>query len=213
MKTEDFVSLLATGVTPVRAGEAQRRYALALTWGGLGTILMMLMLLGVRQDLEQAIYLPMFWFKLAFPLCLAGAALMAASRLSRPGMPLGHVLLALAAPVVVVWLMAAVALLNAAPDERMVNLLGLTWAKCPWLISMLSVPTFIGTLWAMKGLAPTRPALSGAAAGLLASTVSTVVYALHCPEMSIPFLATWYLIGMLIPALVGALLGTRCLKW
>jgi hypothetical protein len=213
MKTDDFVTLLATGVVPVNSGETRRRYVLALFWGGLGSALLMLLFLGVRKDLSQAINLPMFWLKLAFPLCLAGAALIAATRLSRPGVPLGHVLFALLIPVAIIWGMASRSLLNAAPDERMALLLGQTWAVCPLLIAMLSVPTLIGTFWAMKGLAPTRPALAGAAAGLLASTVATVVYAMHCPEMGAPFLATWYLVGMLTPTLIGGVLGMRILRW
>ena len=65
----------------------------------------------------------------------------------------------------------------------------------------------------MKGLAPTRLALAGAAAGLLAGAGGALIYALHCPEMAAPFLAIWYLLGMLIPTAVGALLGPRLLRW
>jgi hypothetical protein len=92
-------------------------------------------------------------------------------------------------------------------------LLGQTWAVCPHLIAMLSAPVFVGTVWPMKGLAPTKPVLAGAAAGMLAGAVATVVYALHCPEMAAPFLATWYLLGMAIPTAVGAALGPRLLRW
>jgi hypothetical protein len=213
MKTDDFVSLLATGAEPVEPGTTARRYALALGWGGLGAMSLMAILLGVRADLAEAVRLPMFWVKLGFPVCLAVAALYATTRLSRPGVPLGRVPAALVAPVIVVWLMAAYALLGASPDERLAMLLGKTWTVCPFLIALLSLPVFGGTLWAMKGLAPTRPALAGAAAGLLAGAVATAVYALHCPEMAAPFLATWYLFGMLIPTTAGALLGPYFLRW
>ena len=47
----------------------------------------------------------------------------------------------------------------------------------------------------------------------IAAVVATAVYALHCPEMAAPFLATWYLAGMLIPTVAGALLGPRLLRW
>jgi hypothetical protein len=40
-----------------------------------------------------------------------------------------------------------------------------------------------------------------------------VVYALHCPEMAAPFIGIWYLLGMLIPAAVGAAIGARALRW
>jgi len=65
----------------------------------------------------------------------------------------------------------------------------------------------------MKGLAPTRIRLAGAAAGLSAGAGAAVVYSLHCPELSAPFIGFWYLLGMLIPALVGALLGPWLLRW
>lgn len=213
MKTDDLVTMLATGAGAVESGATVRRHALALGWGGMGAMLLMAVLLGVRADLADAVRLPMFWVKLGFPVCLAIAALYAALRLGRPGMSLGRVPAALVAPVVVVWTMAAYALLGAAPGERLALLLGSTWIKCPGLIALLSLPVFVGTQWAMKGLAPTRPALAGAAAGLLAGAVATAVYALHCPEMEAPFLATWYLLGMAIPTAAGALLGRRLLRW
>jgi hypothetical protein len=213
MKTDDLVTMLAAGAEPVESGATARRYALALGWGALGATLLMATLLGVRADLAEAVRLPMFWVKLGFPLCLAVAALYAATRLSRPGVRLGRVPAVLVAPIIVIWLMAAYALLGTAPDERLALLLGQTWAVCPLLIAMLSVPVFGGTFWAMSGLAPTRPVLAGGATGLLAGAVATAVYALHCPEMAAPFLATWYLLGMAIPTVVGALLGPRLLRW
>ena len=76
--------------------------------------------------------------------------------------------------------------------ERAELVLGGTWNACPLNIAVLSLPVFVAALWAMKGLAPTRPALAGAAAGLLAGAVGAVVYTLHCPELAAPFLGTWY---------------------
>jgi hypothetical protein len=31
--------------------------------------------------------------------------------------------------------------------------------------------------------------------------------------MGAPFLATWYLLGVLIPVVIGTLLGPRLLRW
>jgi hypothetical protein len=67
--------------------------------------------------------------------------------------------------------------------------------------------------WALRGLAPTRPVLTGAAAGWLAGAMAAMVYSLHCPEMEAPFLAVWYVLGMLASAGLGALAGTRLLRW
>jgi hypothetical protein len=173
----------------------------------------MLGLLGVRPDLAEAIRLPMFWAKIGYVASLAAASLLAVLRLSRPGAHLDRVLAALAGPVVAMWVLAAIVLAGAEPDLRAGLVLGETWAECPFLIAMLSVPTFAATFWAMRGLAPTRLPLAGTAAGLLSGTVGGLVYCLHCPEMAAPFIGSWYLLGMLIPAAMGALLGRGLLRW
>jgi hypothetical protein len=68
-------------------------------------------------------------------------------------------------------------------------------------------------MWALKGLAPTRLRLAGAAAGWLSGALAALVYCLHCPEIEAPFVGIWYLLGMSIPTLAGGLLGPRLLRW
>jgi hypothetical protein len=213
MRTDDLVTMLATGAGTVQPNQAARRYASAVVWGFLGAALLMALLLGPRPDLANAVLLPMFWIKLAFVACLAAASLFAALRLSRPGARLAWVPGALAAPVLAMWLLAAIVLARADTAQRAVLFFGDTWDVCPFLITMLSVPAFVAAMWAMKGLAPTRLRLAGAAAGLLAGAQGALVYCLHCPEMGPPFIAFWYLLGMLIPAALGALFGPRLLRW
>ena len=213
VKTDDLVAMLATGAIPVAPAATAQRYALALGWGAFGATLLMAIFLGVRRDLAAAVYLPFFWVKLAFPTWLAAGALFAATRLSRPGVRLGRLPAALLAPILAIWLLAAFDLMNAAPSERSVLIMGNTWVVCPFLVALLSLPLFVAAMWAMKGLAPTRLGLAGGAAGLLAGAMATMVYALHCPEMAAPFLAIWYVLGMLIPTVAGLLLGPWLLRW
>ncbi len=214
MNTQDLVELLASGVTPVDPHIAAKRYARALALGWLGAAALMLMLFGLRPDLAQVARTAPFWYKLALPFFLALGALLAANRLARPGMPVGNAWVLLGAPIAVVWIAAAI--LYATSDSvaaRATMLWGLSWRVCPFNIALLSVPAFIGTFWAMKGMAPTRLRAAGAASGLLAGATATTAYCLHCPEMGVPFWAVWYLCGMLIPTVVGACLGPRLLRW
>jgi hypothetical protein len=102
---------------------------------------------------------------------------------------------------------------SAAPGARLPIVLGHTWRTCPFNIVLLSVPTFPAVFWAVKSLAPTQLRLAGAVAGLLASSTATIVYCLHCPEMSPAFWSVWYAIGMLLPACIGAWLGPKLLRW
>jgi len=213
MKTDDLVMLLATGEGSVPRHAVERRYGLAIAVGMVAATLLMLGLLGVRPDLAEAIRLPMFWIKLGYVTALAAASLLAVLRLSRPGVSLDRVPVALVTPVLAMWVFAGIVLAAAEPGHRIGLLLGATWAVCPWLIAMLSVPMFIASLWVMRGLAPTQLALAGTAVGLLSGTVGALVYCLHCPELEAPFIGSWYLLGMLIPAVAGALLGRSVLLW
>lgn len=213
MKTDDLVALLARNAAPVPAHPVGRRFAWGLAWGTLGAALLMLAGLGLRADLAEAAHLPMFWVKFAVPGALALAALRAAERLARPGARLGHVGVAIALPLLLLWALGAGVLAQAAPEQRVALLLGETWKVCAVLIGLVSLPVFVAAFWVMKGLAPTRLTLAGAAAGLLAGAIGALVYAFHCPEMQAPFLATWYVLGMALPTGVGAALGHWLLRW
>ena len=213
MKTVELVTLLATGAGAVQPNQAARRFAAAAGWSVLGAALLMIALLGPRHDLANAVLLPMFWVKFGFVACLAVAGLLAALRLSRPGQRLAWVPTALAAPVIAIWLLAVLVLAQADPVQRTVLFFGATWDSCPFLIALLSVPGFAAAILAMKGLAPTRLRPAGAAAGLLSGALGALVYSVHCPELGAPFIGFWYLLGMLIPTTVGALLGPRLLRW
>jgi hypothetical protein len=61
--------------------------------------------------------------------------------------------------------------------------------------------------------APTRPALAGAVAGLLSAGLAATLYAAHCTDDSPLFVATWYTIATALVTAVGALIGSRVLRF
>lgn len=213
MKTDDLVTMLATGVTPVSSQATGRPMLLALLAGVPVSLAMLLFGFGLRSDLMQVIDLPMFWVKLAFPLCIAVAAFLIVHRLGRPGVQVRQAWWGLAVPVVVVFVMAVTTWLSAPVADRLPLLMGVSWRSCTLSISLMAMPIFIPVLMALKGLAPTQPALAGAAAGALAGGLGATIYALYCVEMAAPFLAVWYVAGILMPVLAGSLLGRRWLQW
>ena len=213
MKTDDLIGMLATGVQPVPNGVAANRFRTALLWGVPGALAVLFAFYGLRPDFAQAALLPMFWVKLIFPFLVAVSALLLTSRVSHPGMRLGRAWLGLVLPWAVLTAGALWVLQQAEPAQRLELALGRTWPSCVFNIALVSLPAFVAVLWAVKGLAPTRLSLAGACAGLLAGGVGTMVYALHCPEMQAPFLAVWYVLGMAVPAGLGALVGPRLLRW
>lgn len=213
MKTDDLITMLAAGAGPVESGAASRRLCRALGWGLPGAAVLMVVFLGVRADIGQAAMLPMFWFKFLFTGTVTALAFALAQRLARPGTQLGRLPAALAAVFMALWLLGAVTWGIAAAPVRADLLFGDSWNSCPFNIALLSIPLFAASMWAMKGLAPTRLAPAGATAGLLAGAGAATVYAIHCPEMGAPFLAVWYVAGMLIPVAAGAVMGPWYLRW
>lgn len=211
MRTDDLIAALAAdhAVPPPALG---RGLAAAVAAGAVVTLALFFWLLGVRPDAAYAaLHSARFDFKFLVTGTLAVTAAFLALRLSRPGAPQPVALLA-AAPVL---LAAAVALeLMALPSSQWsASLFGTTWKACLVFIPLLSAGPLAAILIAMQRGAPTRPAVAGAVAGLLAGGIGSFVYATHCPGDSPLFLAAWYTITVLEMAALGALAGSRLLKW
>jgi hypothetical protein len=213
MKTEDLVTMLATGVDAVDPRAAVRRFAGAVGVGVLGAAVLMVAVLGVNAHLARDASRLMLWVKFAFVAWLGVSAWLTTLHIGRPGASLAGRLGAVAAPVLGMWSLAASALGGTAPTRWPELVLGQTAAVCPFLITLLALPVFLGGLWAMQGLAPTHLRLAGASVGVLAGAAGACVYAFHCPELAAPFLGTWYVLGIAIPTALGALIGPRVLRW
>jgi hypothetical protein len=213
MKTDELVAMLATGVEAVDPRAVEKRFALALAFGLSGAGVLMLALLGVRPDLGRVAMTGMFWLKLAFPAAVLGATLSVTMRLARPGRGAGLGWLLSALALAALWLGAGAALVAAPPALRPHMVLGDTWRVCTLCVTVLSIPAFCGVFWALRGLAPTKPHQAGAAAGMLAGAQGLLVYCLHCPESTLPFWGVWYVLGMLVPTALGAVLGKVLLRW
>ena len=213
MKTDDLISMLSSGVAPIDAHVASKRFQLALAGGGTLAVLLMASVFGINPNLRDAAVLPMFWVKFAFPATLFLLGLLLTARVSIPGRPWRTVAQSLMLPMLAMLLLAAAVLYNAAPQERLPLLLGNSWTVCAIRIALVSSPLFVATFWAISGLAPTQLRLAGACAGLLAGGLGTVVYALHCAEIAAPFIAVWYTAGVVLTSGLGALLGPRLLRW
>jgi hypothetical protein len=92
-------------------------------------------------------------------------------------------------------------------------LMGHSAMLCPWRILVIGLPILAGAVWAVRGLAPTRLGLAGLAAGVAAGGLGAAIYALACNETSAPFLAVWYTLGIAALTGLGALFGSRLLRW
>jgi hypothetical protein len=95
----------------------------------------------------------------------------------------------------------------------MTRLVGSNSRVCMTAVPLLSLPLLAASLIGLRHGAPTRPALAGALAGLLSAGLAATLYAAHCPDDSPLFVATWYSIGTALVTAIGALLGSKVLRF
>ena len=213
METDALIQALSKAPAPVVAGAVARRVLLGLSLGVATSALVMLAWLGVRPDLQAAMATGMFWVKFAYTV-LTGLLLTAAlTRLARPGARLGPFAVAVAVPLALLLAMAVVRLIRADPEMRMPLVMGASASVCPWRIFIIGLPVLAGAVWAVRGLAPTRLTLAGLVAGGCAGAFGAAIYGFHCDETASPFVVVWYTLGMGALAVVGALAGSRWLRW
>jgi hypothetical protein len=213
MKTEDLVSLLSTGAEAVDLRLTSRRWLLALAGGALIAFFLTAGLLKLNPALWRETSKPMFWVRESYCVVLGVLGFISVVRLARPGLPLGVAPMGIPVVVIAMSVLAVATLVAASPQNRARLILGHTAGVCPFLIALVAAPLFIALLWVMRSLAPTRLRWAGAASGFAAGSIGALVYTLHCPELAAPFIAIWYLLGMLIPTAIGVWLGPRLLRW
>lgn len=213
MKTDELIRTLAERARPIRRGAMVLRLACALLAGVVVSFAVMIPWLGVRPDLQEAVGTTSYWAKFIYPLLLALAAFWATERLARPGGKARVQGLAMLAPFAAIAALAAIQLLTAPPAEHVPLWLGDSYGECPWRILVLSLPILAAIIWALRGMAPTRLTLAGLAAGLAAGAAGAWVYAFHCSETAMPFLATWYTLGVVVTGAFGALIARPLLRW
>jgi hypothetical protein len=214
MTTDELIAALsaASGPVPARSAPRRRLIPLVLVGAALAFVLASLWL-GLAPMAVAAIQ-PGFWLKLVYSAALGGLGLVLAARLSRPGASIDLVLTGLAlALVALIVVVGAAQLVNTPAQLRMPVMMGHSWSLCPWLIVTVAAPIYLAMALGLRGLAPTRPALAGAAAGLAAGGIGAAVYSLHCPEYAPAFIALWYTAGILASAVLGGIVGSRLLRW
>jgi len=211
MKTELFIEMLARGAGPAPRAVVARRLTPAMLLGLIFSSGLALLIIG---PLPAAMFAtPAPWIKLGYAIALAASAALLTARLARPVARLTIPRVAVAVVFLVMALVGTAATLTVPPGERVAAALGQTWLMCPWILMGLSIPALFGTLWAVRGLAPTQLRKAGFSAGLLAGAIGAAGYSLACPEASAAFVAIWYTLGIGLTAVLGAALGPRVLRW
>jgi hypothetical protein len=213
VRTDELIENLSGDLAPVAQATLARRLAAGLLMGMAVSFLVMWLWLGIRPDLVQAMATMGYWMKFAYTLAFTVLAFLLVERLMRPGVSARRQIWLSLVPFALLAILAAMRLGLTPDSARMALVLGHSHLVCPWNIVALSVPVFIAVFWSVRAFAPTRLVLAGAAAGLLAGAAGAFVYAFHCDESAMPFVAIWYTLGIVGVGALGGAVGGWVLRW
>jgi hypothetical protein len=212
METDQLIrTLAADNAEPART--VGFVLALALVAAAPVSVLVFVATLGVRPDVMTAMHNPFFDLKFAVTLALAISAIVLSLHLSRPEALLRGWALLLLVPAGILAAGIGGEMMMPQRLPMMTRLVGNNSRACMTAIPLLSLPLLAGALIGLRRGAPTRPAVAGAVAGMLSAGLAATLYASHCTDDSPLFVMTWYSIATALVAAIGALVGSKVLRF
>lgn len=187
--------------------------AMALLAAAPFSLAMFFLGLGVRPDVMTAMRNPFFDLKFLVTLALAVPAMLIAVHLSRPEVSTRGWAWLLLVPVGLLGIGIAGEMMMPQRVPMMTRLIGSNARVCLAAIPLLSLPLLAAALIGLRRGAPTRPAVAGAFAGLLSAGLAATLYASHCTDDSPLFVATWYTLATALVTVIGALAGSKVLRF
>ena len=211
MKTEDLINALAEDhAARPQPGSLRRSFFVAMALGLTIAAIAFALVLGVRPDVALAMQTWRFNFKLVMTFTLAITSARLVWQLSRPAVDPRTAEMALAIAPLLVLGAVTYELLSVPEPEWLPRAIGSNSVACLLSISFLSLAC---AHYALRRGARLRPGFAGAAAGLLASALAAMLYALHCPDDSPLFGAIWYSAAIALVTAAGTIAGRRFLRW
>ncbi|MGY8664601.1 DUF1109 domain-containing protein [Bradyrhizobium sp. UFLA05-109] len=212
MDTDQLIRTLAAD-NAHRAPKVGAVLALSLLVAAPLSILIFATFLGVRPDVMNAMHNPFFDMKFAVTLSLAIPAIAISLHLSRPEALMRGWGWLLLLPVALLAVAIGGEMMMAPAMPMTMRLVGKNSRVCLSAIPAMSLPLLAGALFGLRHGAPSRPALAGALAGLLSAGLAATLYASHCTDDSPLFVATWYTLAAGLVTAIGALVGSRVLRY
>jgi|ERR1700694_1310092 len=169
--------------------------------------------LGFRPDVMTAMHNPFFDFKFVVTVALASSAIAVSLHLSRPEASLQGWAWLLLIPAGLLTIGIGSEMMMPQRLPVMTRLVGSNSKICLTAIPLMSLPLLAAALIGLRHGAPARPAIAGAIAGLLSAGLAATLYASHCTDDSPLFVATWYTIATALVTAIGALAGSKVLRF
>ena len=213
MQTDDLISLMTASHRPVDTGWLKRATWIAALATLAGTVALVLVTLGQRPDLGSAwMTLPVV-AKALLGASVATIALVLFQRSLRPGLKPARLLPLVAIPVLLVAAGALLTLAQAPAEQWSALVFGRYWRACLIAVPLYALCPLVVLLIVARSGAPMNGRLTGACAGLASAGLAAVAYSVHCPDDTMPFLATWYTLAIVIVTGLGALAFPRLIRW
>ena len=213
MKTDQLIHMLSTNLEPAKdRGQLRTALFMALVIGGVASFCVMLTTVGLRPDAD-GFHLEFLALKLLFMLILIGAGTALLDKLIRPGQNGRTLYASIFLTFLAIGLAGLVGLVVEPPTAWHQMILGTQWATCLYCIPLFAIVPFAVLIWALRKGAPTNLTRTGAIAGLVAGALGATAYAFHCADDSLPFIAIWYGVMVMLCAGIGAKLGPWLLRW
>ena len=211
MKTEQLLEALVADQASRRQPIARSLFRAMALGAGL-SLLFFAVELGVRVDIGPALETWRFDLKIVTVLLALVLAIGLCLDCLRPDAS-PHPLRRLLPLLAVVLTAIAVELLAVPLSGWRARLIGSNSLICLSMVPVLSLAPLAAILAVLRRGAPASPTLAGAAAGFLAAACGATLYAFHCFDDSPLFVATWYLLAAIPVVVIGAVAGSRLLRW
>jgi hypothetical protein len=211
MRTDDLIRTLSTD-----SQQLDRSVGVVLLWAVILvspiSLLIFFGTLGLRENFVGSLGNPFFDLKFPVTLSVAVAAVSIGLILTRPGRRLGGRVWLMGIPLALVGTGIVADFMVPQKTTWMARLVGSSSRACVIAIPVLGLPLLVASIVALRHGASTRPALTGAFAGMFSAGLAAALYATHCLDDSPLFVATWYTLAIALMTAIGALAGQRFLK-
>jgi len=214
MRTDELINtLVADHALRPRPKPIQRSLAMAIIAGSAVSVALFSLTLGVRPDILSALITWRFDLKLGDNLVLVIVATWGALRLSSPTTTPLSAMRTLLVPALLLLVAVVYELVTIPASTWPSRAMGVNGVMCLANIILLSLVPLSAVVYALRQGAPMSPAVTGAAAGLLAGAVGGTIFAMHCTNDSPLFVAIWYTLATGLIALTGLMIGRYVLRW
>jgi hypothetical protein len=210
MKTDDLIRVLVADL-PNRGETVRGTLRTALPVGLAFAVLLLVAVIGLRPGLAGL--WPVILPKLLVTLALALAALPLALRLTAPEPQPARLFAWLLLPVLVLVGLIALEITRDGAAGLVARAIGQNSLYCLVFVPLLSLGPLAALVLTARQGAVTAPERAGLLAGLAAAGMGASLYALHCTDDSLLFVALWYSLGALLTAGLGTLAFRWAVRW